>query len=64
MELIFHFQEKFQAAIIGTTVLTTYNNLTYRIDDIDKMSTIDSTFKKKDGTLMCYKDYYLKVYYL
>ncbi|XP_025413439.1 piwi-like protein Siwi isoform X2 [Sipha flava] len=49
---------KFKAAVIGTTVLTNYNNQTYRIDDVDDKSTIKSTFPKKDGTQMSYIDYY------
>lgn len=55
---------KFKAGIIGTVVLTPYNNKTYRIDDVDDTSDINSTFKMKDGTMKSYKNYYAEVCYL
>ncbi|VVC26674.1 Piwi domain,Ribonuclease H-like domain,PAZ domain [Cinara cedri] len=48
----------FQAGVVGTTVMTLYNNETYRIDDIDETVNPYSEFSKKDGTKMTYIDYY------
>lgn len=39
---------EFQGQIIGKTVLTAYNNRTYRIDDVDFERTPTSTFQNKD----------------
>lgn len=41
--------------------MTTYNNETYRIDDIDDVATPYSMFAKKDGTKMTYMQYYKEV---
>ncbi|XP_050431012.1 piwi-like protein Siwi [Adelges cooleyi] len=48
----------FKNGVIGTTVMTVYNNETYVIDDIDEASDPSSTFPKKDGTKMSYNQYY------
>ncbi|XP_050528664.1 piwi-like protein Siwi [Daktulosphaira vitifoliae] len=48
----------FKNGVIGTTVMTKYNNETYRIDDIDENSDPSSTFSKKDGSKMSYNQYY------
>nr|AJW77406.1 piwi-like protein 2 [Alitta virens] len=48
--------------IIGQSVLTRYNNKTYRVDDIDWNQTAESTFKKDDGTEYSYIDYYREQY--
>lgn len=42
--------------------MTTYNNETYRIDDIDETATPSSEFTKKDGSKMSYTAYYKQVY--
>jgi aubergine len=55
---------KFKMAIIGSVVLTRYNNQTYRIDDIDETSSTNSTFLKNDGSSISYIDYYKQVCYL
>lgn len=49
--------------------MTTYNNETYRIDDIDETANPTSEFAKKDKSKMSYIDYYrqvctLRFYYL
>ncbi|XP_016658527.1 piwi-like protein Siwi isoform X1 [Acyrthosiphon pisum] len=49
---------KFKMGVIGSTVLTRYNNQTYRIDDVDENSNTQSTFKKRDGSSISYIDYY------
>lgn len=41
--------------------MTTYNNETYKIDDIDDASTPNSEFTKKDGSKMTYMQYYKEV---
>lgn len=49
--------------IIGTTVLTDYNNETYKVDDIDWEQNPDSTFETKDGE-ESYAHYYERRYRL
>ncbi|CAI6359066.1 unnamed protein product [Macrosiphum euphorbiae] len=48
----------FKMGVVGTTVMTSYNNETYRIDDIDENADPTSQFSKKDGTKMTYIQYY------
>ncbi|XP_050437858.1 piwi-like protein Siwi [Adelges cooleyi] len=48
----------FKNGVIGTTVMTAYNNESYIIDDIDETSDPSSTFPRKDGTIMSYYQYY------
>lgn len=40
-------KRQFSLSIIGSVVLTTYNNKTYRVDDVDYTSTPKNTFQKK-----------------
>lgn len=47
--------------MIGTTIMTIYNNETYRIDDIDETSDPSCEFVMKDGTKMTYYQYYQEV---
>lgn len=61
MIIYFYIQTTFKSNIIGTTVMTTYNNETYKIDDIDDTSTPNSEFTKKDGSKMTYMQYYKEV---
>lgn len=51
----------FKMGVIGSIVLTRYNNQTYRIDDVDEESCTNSTFLKKDGSSISYIDYYKNV---
>jgi len=51
----------FKIGVIGTTVMTKYNNQTYRIDDIDENSDPNSEFSKKDGAKISYVQYYKEV---
>lgn len=44
--------------------MTTYNNETYRIDDIDEDATPLSDFSKKDGSKMTYIQYYKEVMFI
>lgn len=57
-------KEDFMRKVIGSIVLTNYNNKTYRIDDIDFNITPLSTFKKKDGSSISYKEYFKQKYNL
>lgn len=54
------FQLAFKRQVVGTVVLTDYNNKTYRVDDVDFQSSPQSTFKTKDGEIS-YMEYYKKV---
>lgn len=54
------YKATFHKLVLGTTVLTDYNNKTYRIDDIDYDHSPSSTFMTKDGPLS-YVDYYKRV---
>ncbi|XP_025194220.1 piwi-like protein Siwi [Melanaphis sacchari] len=49
---------EFKSQVIGTIVMTMYNNATYRIDDVDENSNPNSKFDKKDGSKMTYIQYY------
>ncbi|CRK90810.1 CLUMA_CG004500, isoform A [Clunio marinus] len=52
-----HWQDNFKREIIGSIVLTNYNNKTYRVDDVDFKSKPCDTFKFKDREIS-YQDYY------
>ena len=56
-----NFKEMFMKEMIGTTVLTDYNNKTYRVDDVDWSSNPEMPFETKDGPVT-FMDYYLKTY--
>lgn len=48
--------------LVGTIVITRYNNRTYRIDDIDWHKSPRSKFTKKTGEQISYIDYYRNTY--
>ncbi|XP_018561760.1 piwi-like protein Siwi [Anoplophora glabripennis] len=50
-------RKEFQSKIIGSIVLTYYNNKTYRIDDVDFSKTPESTFTMRDGSQMSFIQY-------
>lgn len=54
------FQPEFQREVLGTTVLTKYNNKTYRIDDVDFDKKPTDTFDTKDGPIS-FIEYYQRV---
>lgn len=54
------FENNFKQKILGITVLTNYNNKTYRIDDVDFNITPASTFLKK-GVEQTIQQYYKEV---
>ncbi|XP_055839653.1 protein piwi [Episyrphus balteatus] len=55
------FQENFKKHVLGLTVLTDYNNKTYRINDIDFAANPKKTFKCKEKD-MSFIDYYYQKY--
>lgn len=56
------FKDVFTKEIIGSVVLTDYNNRTYRIDDVAWNSTPNSRFNKQDGSSISYIEYYRNRY--
>lgn len=58
---IAEFRAKIQTALLGSVVLTRYNNKTYRIDDIDFESNPTNTFPTTSGKIS-YVEYYKKQY--
>ncbi|XP_050457731.1 piwi-like protein Siwi [Cataglyphis hispanica] len=56
------YRENFVNTVIGTVVLTHYNNNTYRIEDVDFSTTPTSSFPLKNGDKITYIDYYKKKY--
>lgn len=58
------FKERFTKEIIGSVVLTDYNNRTYRVDDVDWSVTPQSTFNLSDGRSVSYIQYYQDRYQL
>lgn len=55
-------KESVSKALIGTVVLTRYNNKTYRVDDIAWEMNAASTFTAHNGTVISFIDYYKKSY--
>ncbi|XP_071559445.1 piwi-like protein Siwi isoform X2 [Temnothorax nylanderi] len=55
------YRENFAKAVIGTVVLTDYNNNTYRIEDVNFLTTPSNEFEFK-GDKITYVDYYHKKY--
>ncbi|OXU31859.1 hypothetical protein TSAR_014087, partial [Trichomalopsis sarcophagae] len=58
------FKNLFSKQVMGVTVLTDYNNNTYRVEDVDFNVTPASTFKKKTGEEISYSEYYKTKYHL
>lgn len=57
-----NFKDAFRQKVLGMTVLTSYNDKTYRIDDVDFDLTPSSTFDRK-GVQVAIKQYYLEVFF-
>lgn len=55
-----NWQEAFTREILGSIVLTRYNNKTYKITDVDYTLTPSSTFNRREGPIS-YHDYYRQV---
>lgn len=58
-----NFKVAFQHKVAGMTVLTAYNNKTYRIDDVDFERTPLSTFERK-GVQVSLQQHYAEVFVL
>lgn len=56
-----NFIENFTNQVLGMTVLTAYNNKTYRVDDIKFDMTPASTFETKNGSIS-FVEYYKTKY--
>lgn len=56
------FQQDCVKQMVGCTVLTRYNNKTYRIDDIDWNMSPKSTFQSSTGETLTFADYYWNQY--
>uniref|UniRef100_A0A8C2T287 Piwi-like protein 2 n=1 Tax=Coturnix japonica TaxID=93934 RepID=A0A8C2T287_COTJA len=56
------FHEECTKQLVGSTVLTRYNNRTYRIDDIDWDKTPRDSFTLGSGEQISFVEYYSKTY--
>ncbi|XP_026723266.1 piwi-like protein 2 [Athene cunicularia] len=56
------FQDECIKQVVGSTVITRYNNRTYRIDDIDWNKTPRHSFTMASGEEITFVDYYSKAY--
>uniref|UniRef100_A0A669C115 Piwi-like protein 2 n=1 Tax=Oreochromis niloticus TaxID=8128 RepID=A0A669C115_ORENI len=57
-----NFQDECTKELIGSIVITRYNNRTYRIDAIEWNKSPKDTFTLMDGTVTTFVDYYSKNY--
>lgn len=56
------YKDNFKKALIGSVVMTIYNDKTYKVTDVDFNVTPSSTFSKKDGSNVSFVDYFKQVY--
>ncbi|XP_007905583.1 piwi-like protein 2 isoform X2 [Callorhinchus milii] len=56
------FQDDCTKQLVGSVIMTKYNNRTYRIDDIDWDKSPLSSFQLTDGSNITFCDYYSKTY--
>ncbi|XP_072341649.1 piwi-like protein 2 [Scyliorhinus torazame] len=57
-----NFQDDCTKQLVGSIIMTKYNNRTYRIDDIDWDRAPTSCFQMADGRDITFSDYYSKTY--
>ncbi|XP_067857698.1 piwi-like protein 2 [Heptranchias perlo] len=57
-----NFQDDCTKQLVGSIIMTKYNNRTYRIDDIDWNKAPSSSFRMADGKDITFCDYYSKTY--
>lgn len=55
-------REEINRALQGTTVMTTYNKRTYRVEDINFEISMKDTFPQEDGTEISYLEYFRQKY--
>lgn len=53
-----HFQDECSKLLVGSIVITRYNNHTYRIDDVDWNKTPKDSFVMSDGKEITFLEYY------
>ncbi|XP_069623085.1 piwi-like protein 2 [Ranitomeya imitator] len=56
------FKDEVTKQLVGSIVITRYNNRTYRIDDIEWSKSPNDVFTMSDGTNISFIDYYSKNY--
>ncbi|KAM9215701.1 piwi-like protein 2 [Leptosomus discolor] len=56
------FQDECTKQLVGSVVITRYNNRTYRVDDIDWSKTPRDSFTLASGEEITFLDYYSKTY--
>nr|XP_058928443.1 piwi-like protein 2 isoform X5 [Kogia breviceps] len=56
------FQDECTKLLVGSIVITRYNNRTYRIDDVDWNKTPKDSFTTSDGKEITFLEYYSKNY--
>lgn len=56
------FHSNVSKLLVGSIVLTRYNNKTYRVDDIEWEMRPSNTFEKHGGQMITYKQYYFEHY--
>ncbi|KAM6221050.1 piwi-like protein 2 [Rhynchocyon petersi] len=57
-----NFKDEFTKLLVGSIVITRYNNRTYRIDDVDWNKTPKDSFTMSDGKEITFLEYYSKNY--
>ncbi|EHB06014.1 Piwi-like protein 2 [Heterocephalus glaber] len=57
-----NFQDECSKFLVGSIVITRYNNRTYRIDDVDWNKTPKDSFTMSDGKEITFLEYYRKNY--
>jgi aubergine len=55
------FRQRVTDSVLGCVVVTLYNNLTYRVDDVEYNVTPADEFATKDGGRITFIDYYKQV---
>lgn len=53
-----NFRDDCVKELVGSIVITRYNNRTYRVDDIEWDKSPNDTFSLMDGTKTTFVDYY------
>jgi aubergine-like protein len=57
-----NFKEEAMKKLLGQIILTRYNNKTYKVDDIDFESNVQSRFERSDKSTVSYVEYYKEHY--